>query len=85
MIDSTLNELFSEILDMSICIDGIWYAPLQETLTTLFTCSIVVAVVWGFVLSIFRMLSDLLYAVSYDLIEAWKNRKQPRDITDLPG
>lgn len=35
--------------------------------------------------STFRMLSDLLYAVSYDLIEAWKNRKQPRDITDLPG
>ena len=85
MIDYTLNELFSEIFDMVICIDGVWYAPLTETLSTLMSCAVVVAAVFGFVLLIFHILTDLLYAVSYDLIEAWKNRKQPRDITDLPG
>ncbi len=80
MIDNTLNEMFSEILDLVILIDGVPYAPLVDTISTMFTCAYVIGFIFAFCYLVVRVVGDLLCAAVYDLREFLKKRKQSKQL-----
>lgn len=75
MINATLNEMFSEILSLAICVDGVWYAPIQESLSTLFTCALVTGVVFGFIWAFVNHIVGLIFDGIRYLIAVRKARQ----------
>lgn len=78
----TIEKIFADLIATSICIDGVWYAPIEEIFSSIATIVVFYGLIFGAAMWLMQQIIDLLVVMFSCLSKKFDENLKKFGVTD---